>query len=208
MSNSIKFTPRNGTIRVTLAGHETKRRRQRICIGTEQTQGDALSATPDPEEIPFELEMRVRDSGPGISEEGMQRLFMDFGRLAEHEKRNKNGTGLGLSICKTLIEQMKGNISVESSTEGPDTGTTFIVRLKTKSRITNVSRQRNGGGGYHSIYEKGIGSPKLVMIEEETKIPALDAELLPNLRQAEKIGKKIKKRVLVADDNQFSLMAT
>ena len=104
VSNSIKFTPKNGTIQITLAGHETKRRRQRICIGTEQAQDGGLSVTQDPEEMPFELEMRVRDSGPGISEEGMQRLFMDFGRLAEHEKRNKNGTGLGLSICKTLIE--------------------------------------------------------------------------------------------------------
>ena len=103
---------------------------------------------------------------------------------------------------------MKGNISVESSTEGPDTGTTFIVRLKTKSRITQVSRHRNSVGGYHSIYEKGSGSPKRVMIEEETKIPAHDVELLPNLRYTEKIDKKIKNRVLVADDNQFSLMAT
>ena len=48
--------------------------------------------------------MRVRDSGPGISDEGLQRLFMDFGRLAEHERSNKSGTGLGLSICKTLVD--------------------------------------------------------------------------------------------------------
>lgn len=35
-----------------------------------------------------------------MSEEGVKNLFVDFGKLKENEKRNKQGTGLGLSICK------------------------------------------------------------------------------------------------------------
>jgi len=42
----------------------------------------------------------VVDTGIGMSEEGVKGLFIDFGRLAENEGRNKSGTGLGLSICK------------------------------------------------------------------------------------------------------------
>jgi signal transduction histidine kinase len=35
-----------------------------------------------------------------MSDEGVKHLFVDFGKLKENEKRNKQGTGLGLSICK------------------------------------------------------------------------------------------------------------
>ena len=49
-----------------------------------------------------------------MSEEGVKRLFIDFGRLAENENRNKSGTGLGLSICKQIIEKMGGSVDVKS----------------------------------------------------------------------------------------------
>ena len=55
-------------------------------------------------EIPVQIDISVIDNGPGISEQGLSNLFVDFGRLAEHENANKAGTGLGLSICKTLVE--------------------------------------------------------------------------------------------------------
>jgi signal transduction histidine kinase len=51
---------------------------------------------------------------------------MDFSRLDEHSKINKQGTGLGLSICKRIIEQMGGKVDV-SSIEGY--GTTFAIDL-------------------------------------------------------------------------------
>jgi signal transduction histidine kinase len=39
----------------------------------------------------------------GISEENLDKLFINFGKLAEHDDINATGTGLGLSICKELI---------------------------------------------------------------------------------------------------------
>jgi signal transduction histidine kinase len=52
----------------------------------------------------IELRITVSDNGVGISEEGIQNLFVDFGKLEENKDRNKSGTGLGLSICKQIIE--------------------------------------------------------------------------------------------------------
>ena len=48
--------------------------------------------------------LRIEDSGVGISPENVNNLFLNFGKLEEHESMNRVGTGLGLSICKQLIE--------------------------------------------------------------------------------------------------------
>ena len=52
--------------------------------------------------VRFSLE--VEDSGLGISPENIKKLFIDFGKLEEHENINQQGTGLGLSICKKIID--------------------------------------------------------------------------------------------------------
>lgn len=74
----------------------------------------------------IKFEIRIVDTGHGISKENMAKLFMNFGKLEEHADKNKTGTGLGLSICKTLIELMGGSVSVESEV---GVGTTFIMQL-------------------------------------------------------------------------------
>ena len=66
-----------------------------------------------------------------MSEEGVKGLFIDFGRLAENEGRNKSGTGLGLSICKQIIEKMGGSVDVKSQL---GVGSQFIINLKLKCK--------------------------------------------------------------------------
>ncbi len=70
-------------------------------------------------------EIRIKDSGVGIAKENLSKLFLNFSRLEDHQKSNERGTGLGLSICKSLLEKMGGNVTVES--EGIGFGTTFII---------------------------------------------------------------------------------
>ena len=64
----------------------------------------------DNEEIEKYAKFRIdiEDNGAGISEENINRLFIDFGMLEQHRKMNSQGTGLGLSICKRIAEQMGG----------------------------------------------------------------------------------------------------
>jgi signal transduction histidine kinase len=72
----------------------------------------------------FSLQLSIIDTGCGISSEGVQNLFIDFGKLSENQGRNKSGTGLGLSICKMIIEEMGGKVTVESKL---NVGTEFSI---------------------------------------------------------------------------------
>ena len=62
------------------------------------------------------VEVSVTDTGPGISEEDLTRLFSKFGRLENSyvSIATNGGTGLGLFISKSLVELMGGAIGVES----------------------------------------------------------------------------------------------
>ena len=77
--------------------------------------------------------MRIIDSGPGIKAEDIDKLFINFSKLADKDGSNKQGTGLGLSICKHIIETMGGDVKVES--KGLGHGSTFIVDLSTISKV-------------------------------------------------------------------------
>jgi len=60
------------------------------------------------------LIFRVEDTGPGIRDEDLPGLFNAFEQVGKMENRSIVGTGLGLSICKSFVEMMGGNVTVES----------------------------------------------------------------------------------------------
>lgn len=62
----------------------------------------------------IELLVSVTDSGQGIREEDMNKLFASFSQVDSKKNHNKEGTGLGLSISKQLVEMMGGKIGVRS----------------------------------------------------------------------------------------------
>jgi len=72
------------------------------------------------------LELSVEDSGIGIPEKELEKIFLEFEQTDGQDNRKYGGTGLGLSISKRLCEMMDGKITVTSK-EG--SGTTFIVNL-------------------------------------------------------------------------------
>ena len=98
----------------------------------------------------IDFEIRIVDSGCGISKENLDKLFMNFSRLDEHSAMNQRGTGLGLSICKSLLELMGGQVRVESEV---GKGTTFIIKLKTWCRVRRQVLQNN------AITENGAAPP-------------------------------------------------
>lgn len=68
------------------------------------------------------LRISVSDTGIGLSEQEQKELFQAFNQANIGTTRKFGGTGLGLVICKKLVEQMKGNIGLESVL---NKGTTF-----------------------------------------------------------------------------------
>lgn len=60
------------------------------------------------------LKVKVQDTGIGIKEEDMDKLFSEFQRLDEKRNRNIEGTGLGMSIVLKLLQQMDSKLEVQS----------------------------------------------------------------------------------------------
>jgi signal transduction histidine kinase len=72
------------------------------------------------------VQIRISDTGPGISKEDLPHLFQKFYRVDNSATRSIGGTGLGLFICKKIIELYKGSIWAESEL---GKGTTFFINL-------------------------------------------------------------------------------
>jgi signal transduction histidine kinase len=72
------------------------------------------------------LKLQVADTGFGIPEEDLEKIFSRFYRVKDANTRQVQGTGLGLAIVKSIIESHHGKISVASEI---GRGTTFTILL-------------------------------------------------------------------------------
>ena len=73
-----------------------------------------------------QVEVSVRDDGPGIAGEALERVFERFYRADKARAREQGGTGLGLAIVKNVVQAHGGDVRVEST---PGRGTEFFIRL-------------------------------------------------------------------------------
>jgi CheY-like chemotaxis protein/anti-sigma regulatory factor (Ser/Thr protein kinase) len=104
LSNAVKFTPRDGHVYVSIR----------------------LSGR--------SAEVEVRDTGIGIDEDFLPRVFERFRQAESPLTRSHRGLGLGLAIVRHLTELLGGTVSAAS--EGDGKGATFILRIPLAAQLT------------------------------------------------------------------------
>lgn len=104
------------------------------------------------------LQVSVEDTGIGIPQDRLHRLFQSFSQVDASTTRRYGGTGLGLAICKRLVETMGGDIGVESIV-GEGTRFTFNLPLM----LAAADRQPEGG-------VTAVARPMRVLVAEDNLI--------------------------------------
>ena len=74
------------------------------------------------------LKVQVRDTGSGIAESDVSKLFSRFGKLARTQNVNQEGIGLGLTIVKSIVEASGGKVKLYSA--GVNKGSTFQFSMR------------------------------------------------------------------------------
>jgi CheY-like chemotaxis protein len=138
--NAIKFTPAGGMI--TLATRSSAGR----------------------------IEVRCTDTGMGIPQEALSRIFAPFEQADREVAQRLGGLGLGLAIAKGLAEQHEGTLTVES--DGPGRGATFTLSL----------RQMQPAAGSERAPAEDAAAPvqgmRLLLVEDNLDAAATMTELL------------------------------
>ncbi|WP_288857084.1 transporter substrate-binding domain-containing protein [uncultured Pseudomonas sp.] len=88
----------------------------------------SVKATLDEEHQQLSIQLRVRDTGVGISAEDQLKLFAPFTQVGSHSQLTVGGSGLGLAISRTLCTMMEGQLSL-SSVQGLGTQTEVLLTL-------------------------------------------------------------------------------
>ena len=124
LSNAVKFSRSGG--KVTMHAHPTGRSSVGKIGGNWPIYGFPVSEN----EFEYFLEIMVEDSGIGIAQDSMKKLFLAFSQIDSSLARKFEGTGLGLAMVKQLVELQGGSVAVASS-EGE--GSRFAVWLPLRS---------------------------------------------------------------------------
>lgn len=114
----------------------------------------------------------VKDSGLGIEEANLDKVFESFQQIRDNKNLNAGGTGLGLAISKTIIEKMGSKITAFSK---PNMGSDFNFKLKLK-KVTDKELQKSTT--CHISQQLISLDNKKILITEDNKISMLYASKL------------------------------
>ncbi len=106
-----------------------------------------------------ELTFAVRDTGIGLSAEGMSRLFQSFSQADSSTTRKYGGTGLGLAISRRLAELMGGRMWAQS--DGAGKGATFLFTIDAPTARMPESKRRDFTGE-----QPGLSGKRVLVVDD------------------------------------------
>ncbi|MDR0350484.1 MAG: response regulator [Coriobacteriales bacterium] len=139
LSNAIKFTPESGAV----------------------TLSSRLLDTPEPRQ--HHLEIAISDTGIGMDDEQLSRLFQPFQQAESSTARRFGGTGLGLVISKRIVDLMGGSVTVESK---PGEGTSFRVILPIEEARGDVEAVRKPEPAPEDAEEVSFVGRRILLAED------------------------------------------
>lgn len=140
VGNALKFTPEGGSVEI------------KIIARSEELHPDRMS-----------ISFVVKDSGIGISDGDISRIFLPFEQVDDVRVNKLGGTGLGLAITRHLVELMGGSLEVESTI---GVGSSFIVHLSLDRAPAAVVAPTGRTGEFQSLQFQG----KRVLVAEDNII--------------------------------------
>lgn len=169
IANAIRFSPRGGTVLVTVSPG-----RNGFC------------------------RFAVRDRGTGIPQESLSRLFNKFETLDSSDSREHGGTGLGLAISKAIIAQHQGEVGVESTVgvgstfwfevpllrralgTVPPPGTPLLMLVARDEHLSRDLGTRISGEGWRLVRASGADGADRLIREEPPSTILVDADTVPH----------------------------
>lgn len=140
ISNAHKFTPSGGTVNASLL------------------------ETGNDENGYGTYEMRVQDSGIGMSRDFVEKVFTAFEREKTSTDSGVDGTGLGLAITKSIVDLMGGTIEVHTS---PGNGTEIVIRVQFQlARESDIPKEETADKDHAMKHTVDFSQKRLLLVED------------------------------------------
>jgi PAS domain S-box-containing protein len=126
-----------------------------------------------------QVEFRVIDTGIGIAETDLERIFEEFQTVDSSYGRMAEGTGLGLAISRRLVRTMGGEIGVDSE---PGAGSRFWIRLPMgrPGQVTGTPAAQAAEGPKATIVRKTMRAMSVLLVEDNRINRLIAREMLQN----------------------------
>lgn len=145
------------------------------------------------------IRFEVEDTGIGIDEAGLDKLFKPFSQVDASISRRYGGTGLGLTICKQIVEKLGGELGM-SSTVG--VGSIFWFELG----VVPVSREEASGLAAKVVAEETLPRCRILLVEDNKVNQIVATRFLARLGQDVEIANDGAEAVSISRGQAFDLI--